>query len=415
METKMPLTEILDHVEVEEPVPVALAVADTGPVQTDMGLVLTYKVLPVTISHGEGVSVWDTDGKRYLDMYAGHAVASTGHAHPHVARAIADQASKLIFYSNVVDLEIRERAAEKLLSYVYAPGGISKALFANSGAEAIENALKMAVLQTGRKKLIAFEGSFHGRTLLATNVTGNEKYRAQAPYRIDDVTIVPFGDTEAALAAIDEATAAVVLEPIQSMAGCREAEPEFYQAIRAKTTEVGAYLIYDEVQTGIGRTGRLFFSGMHGVVPDIMCLAKGIASGIPLSAVLVTKEIADRVKYGQFGATYGAGPIAMAAMLATLEVVENEGLLARVLEVSAYLVDALRQTPGVEAVQGMGFLLGVRTAIPAAELQSRLLEKGVIVGTSDDPSVIRLLPPLVLRREGAEEFMAIFTEVVGSR
>jgi acetylornithine/succinyldiaminopimelate/putrescine aminotransferase len=192
------------------------------------------------------------------------------------------------------------------------------------------------------------------------------------------------------------------------MAGCREASPEFFKAIRARATETGAYLVYDEVQTGMGRTGRLFFSGMHGVVPDIMCLAKGIGSGIPLSAVLVTKAIADRVKAGQFGATYGAGPIAMAAMLATLEVIENEGLLARVTEVGAFLVEALRATPGVEAVQGTGFLLGIRTAVKAADLQDRLLEKGVIVGTSDDPYVIRLLPPLVLRRAEAEEFMAIF-------
>jgi acetylornithine/N-succinyldiaminopimelate aminotransferase len=410
METNMPPIEILDHIEVEEPVPVALAAPDTGPIATDMGLVLTYKVLPVTLTHGEGVYVWDVDGKRYLDMYAGHAVASTGHAHPHLVRAITEQAGRLIFYSNVVDLEIRERAAEKLLSYVYAPGGISKALFANSGAEAIENALKMAVLQTERKKIVSFEGSFHGRTLLATNVTGNEKYRNQAPYKVDDVVIVPFGDAAAACAAIDENTAAVVLEPIQSMAGCREADAEFFKAVRARTTEVGAYLIYDEVQTGIGRTGRLFFSGLHGVVPDIMCLAKGIGSGIPLSAVLVTKAIADRVKAGQFGATYGAGPIAMAAMLATLEVIENEGLLARVTEVSAYLIDALKSTPGVEAVQGMGFLLGIRTAVKAADLQDRLLAKGAIVGTSDDPHVIRLLPPLVLEREQAEEFMAIFRE-----
>jgi acetylornithine/succinyldiaminopimelate/putrescine aminotransferase len=339
-------------------------------------------------------------------------VASTGHAHPHVARAIAEQASRLIFYSNVVDLEVRHRAAEKLLSYVYAHGGISSALFANSGAEAIENALKMAVRQTGRTRIVAFEGGFHGRTLLACNVTGNPKYRTQAPYALSDVVFCPFGDAEALAALVDDDTAAVVIEPIQSMAGCRTAEPEFFTALRDLTEKHGAYLVYDEVQTGIGRTGKMFFAGRYGVVPDVICLAKGIGSGIPLSAVLVTKAIADRVEYGEFGATYGAGPIAMASMLATLEVIEDEGLLANVADTGDLLAGELLKTPGVEAVHGLGFLLGVRTGTKAAELQATLLERGVIVGSSDDPSVLRLLPPLVLRRAEAEEFLSVFAEAL---
>lgn len=396
-----------DRQDVQEP-PVFLL----KPRHAEMGFVKTYKTLPLTIERGEGVYVWDTEGRRYLDMYAGHAVASTGHAHPHVARAISDQAHRLIFYSNVVDLEIRHRAAEKLLSFVYTHDGINSVLFANSGAEANENALKMAVLQTGRKKIVAFEGGFHGRTLLATNVTGNQKYRDQAPYRIDEVAIAPFGDVEALRALVDDETAAVIVEPIQSMAGCRMAGPEFYHALRETTRACGAYLVYDEVQTGIGRTGRMFFSGRHGVVPDIICLAKGIGSGVPLSAVLVTKEIADKVQYGEFGATYGAGPLAMAAMIATLEVIEREGLLARVGEVGAWLAHALEATPGVEATYGLGLLLGVRTHAPAAELQKRLLDRGVIVGGSDDPHVMRLLPPLVLTREQAEEFMTVFEECI---
>ena len=380
--------------------------------EADMGFVKTYKTLPITVERGEGVYVWDTDGNRYLDMYAGHAVASTGHAHPHVAKAIADQAHTLIFYSNVVDLEIRRRAAEKLLSYVYSHDGINSVLFANSGAEANENALKMAVLQTGRKKLVAFEGGFHGRTLLATNVTGNEKYRRQAPYHIDEVVILPFGDVEALREAVDGETAAVIVEPIQSMAGCRMGEPAFYHALRETTSAAGAYLIYDEVQTGIGRTGRMFFAGRYGVVPDIICLAKGIGSGVPLSAVLVSKHVADRVQYGEFGATYGAGPLAMAAMIATLEVIEHEGLLARVEETGAWLAGSLERTPGVEGIYGQGLLLGVRTTLPAAEVQRRLLERRVIVGTSDDPHIFRLLPPLVLTMDEAADFMRIFEECV---
>jgi acetylornithine/N-succinyldiaminopimelate aminotransferase len=225
--------------------------------------------------------------------------------------------------------------------------------------------------------------------------------------------ILPFGDTAAALDAIDGDTAAVLLEPVQSMAGCRMAAPEFYRALREATAEHGAYLVYDEVQTGIGRTGNMFFAGRHGVVPDIICLAKGIASGVPLSAVLVSKAIADRVQYGEYGATYGAGPIAMAAMLATLEVIVSESLLANVEETGAFLAAGLARMPGVEAVHGLGFLLGVRTSRPASELQAALLERGVIVGTSDDPAVVRLLPPLVLRRAEAQLFLETLADVLG--
>lgn len=405
--------ELMEPMEIdmsEEPMPKPITWYTPPPAEMDF--VRTFKPLPISLERGEGCYVWDSDGKRYLDMYAGHAVASTGHAHPRVASAIAEQASKLIFYSNVVELEIRRRASEKLLSYIYAHGGITSVLFANSGAEANENALKMAVMQTGRQKIVAFEGGFHGRTLLAISVTGNEKYRKQAPRELADIVIIPFGDVEALEAAVDDQTAAVIVEPIQSMAGCRMADEEFYHALRETTAAHGAYLIYDEVQTGVGRTGRMFFAGRYGVVPDIICLAKGIASGIPLSAVLVSKAIADKVKYGEFGATYGGGPIAMAAMLATLDVVESEGLLANVDAIGGYLREKLEALPGVEGVQGLGFLLGIRTSRPASELQAALLGRGVIVGTSDDPNILRLLPPLTLGQAEADEFLAIFAELL---
>lgn len=375
-----------------------------------MTFIKTYKTLPLTLDHGAGAYVWDTAGKRYLDMYAGHAVASTGHCHPKVTAAIAAQAEKLIFYSNVVELEIRARAAEKLLSY--APVGLTDLLFANSGAEAIENALKMAVLQTGRKRIITFDCSFHGRTLLAANVTGTEKYRQQAPFQLPEIVVANFADKEGIRSLINADTAAVIIEPVQSMAGCRRAAPGFYWLLRELTEKHGAYLIYDEVQTGIGRTGKLFFAGRYGVVPDIVCLAKGIASGVPLSAVLASKRLADKVEYGQFGATFAAGPLAMASMLATLEVIEQEQLLTRVKSVGAYLKEALSGIPGVEEVRGLGLLLGVKTAWPAAELQARLLERGVIVGTSEDRQVMRLLPPLILTIEQAEEFVTTFKEIV---
>lgn len=368
----------------------------------------SYKTLPITVERGEGCRVWDEQGNCYLDMYAGHAVASTGHCHPRVVSAISEQASRLIFYSNVVDLKVRREATELLLSY--APVGIKHALFANSGAEANENAMKMAVLQTGRHKIVTFKGGWHGRTLLALNVTANEKYRRHAPYIVPEIVDCPFGDIVAARRAIDEQTAAVILEPVQSMAGCRTASAEFFQELRELTQHTGAYLIYDEVQTGIGRTGSMFFAGRYSVIPDIISLAKGIASGVPLSANLVATHIAERVEYGQFGATYGAGPLAMAAMKATLEVIAEEHLLERVVEVSAYLRNAL--TGLVQEVLGIGHLIGVRTTVPAIELQKRLLERRVLTSTSDDPYVLRLLPPLTLTIPEAEEFMATFKEAL---
>lgn len=374
-----------------------------------MSFVRTYKTLPITIVRGEGCFVWDTAGTKYLDMYAGHAVASTGHSHPHVVSAIAGQAQNLIFYSTMVDVAIRHEAAAKLIAH--APAPLTSVLFANSGAEANENALKMAILQTGRKKIVTFAGGFHGRTLLAMNVTANPKYHKQLPYVIPDIEVCPFGDLAAIRKAIDSDTAAVILEPVQSMAGCRTASPEFFQELRALTSQHGAYLIFDEVQTGIGRTGKMFFSGHFDVVPDIVTLAKGIASGVPLSAVLVSQTVADRVQYGEFGATYGAGPLAMAAMKATIEVIEQEQLLDRVTKVSTYLRHLLDQLPEVIEILGLGLLIGVKTSLPAAELQARLLKQGVIVGTSDDPHIIRLLPPLTLTQVEVDIFLKAFSSV----
>lgn len=413
--TLVPDAQFLEEAGIEEPyseVPPPVVYSDPVSRGPEMGFVRTFKALPLNLSRGDGSWVWDCDGRRYLDMYSGHAVASTGHAHPHVVEAIAGQASRLIFYSNVVDLDIRKRAVEKLLSFISSPDGITHALFANSGAEAIENALKMAVLQTRRKKIVAFEGGFHGRTLLATNVTGNPKYRGQAPYALDQIEILPFGDVDALHGAIDEGTAAVVVEPVQSMAGCRTASAAFFRALRELTANTGTYLVFDEIQTGIGRTGRMFFAGTHDVLPDIVCLAKGIGSGFPLSAVLVTSAIAERIEYGQFGATYGAGPMAMAAMLATLEVIEREGLLANVSTLADRLVTELLKLPGVEAIDGLGFLIGIRTKAKAADIQKRLLDAGVIVGTSDDPFVVRLLPPLVLSADEAAHFLSVFARIL---
>ena len=363
----------------------------------------TYKKLPLVIERGEGPYVFDVSGERYLDLYGGHAVASTGHSHPHVVEAIARQAGRLLFYSNVVYSDVRARAAEKLVTAAGAP--FHQAFFVNSGAEANEAALRMARRATARKNVVALLGSFHGRTLGAASVTGLSHYRPEGAS--EDVRFVEPGDVAAMKAAIDASTAAVILEPIQSMAGVKEPAADYFRALREMTRSAGALLIYDEVQTGAGRVGSYLYSGLHGVHADLVSLAKGIASGVPMGAVLATEAVAVTVKSGDLGSTFGGGPLASAALVATLEVFEREGILARVQETSSWLVAELGRVPGVGEVRGRGLLLGLALSRPAAEVQKRLLEHRIITGTSDDPNVLRLLPPLVLRREDAAPFIDV--------
>ena len=375
-------------------------------------LLKTFKRFSLDLARGEDVYVFDVEGRKYLDFYAGHAVASTGHCHTRVVRAIQDQASKLIFYSNVAGLRLRDEAAALLISK--APTGFTQVLFANSGAEANENALKMARRHTGRAGVVAMTGGFHGRTAGAVSVTGVEKYRTSSVPLVPGVTFVPFGDLEALAAAVTPDTAAVILEPIQSMAGVKTAPPEYFRGLRALCDKAGALLIYDEVQTGIGRTGTMFFAGRHGVLPDLITLAKGIASGVPLSAVLVRDFIAAKVGYGDYGATFGAGPIAMAAMKATLETIDDERLLDNVTRTSDHAHQRLSAVPGVREVRGLGFLLGLKIDGDAAKAQADLLGRGAVVGTADEPGVLRLLPPLTLKPLHVDALAGMLGRVLGS-
>lgn len=368
----------------------------SNPVEADP-LLKTFKRLPLELARGEDVYVFDVEGKKYLDFYAGHAVASTGHCHPRVVRAIQEQAAKLIFYSNVAGLRLRDEAAALLVSK--APAGFPQVLFANSGAEANENALKMARRHTGRTGIVAMTGGFHGRTAGAVSVTGVVKYRSASVPLVPGVAFVPFGDLDALANEVGKDTAAVILEPIQSMAGVKTADAGYFKGLRSICDKAHALLIYDEVQTGIGRTGTMFFAGRHGVLPDLITLAKGIASGVPLSAVLVRDFIAGRVAYGDYGATFGAGPVAMAAMKATLEVIEDEKLLENVNRTSEAARRKLGAIAGVREVRGLGFLLGLKIDGDAAKAQAELLRRGAIVGTADEPGVLRLLPPLTLKPE----------------
>lgn len=371
---------------------------------------LTYTRWPITLARGEGSTVWDETGRAYLDLYGGHAVASTGHAHPEIVRAIAEQARKLLFYSNVVSLSIRTRAAEAIVRN--APAPLSRVFFVNSGSEATENAMRLARRSTGRTDVISCEGAFHGRTADAISAAGLEKYRRLGEPNVPGHRLVRFGDLAAVDAALDDRVAAVLVEPIQSLAGVVTASADYFRGLRRLCDAGGARLIYDEVQTGFGRTGTFFFAGRHGVVPDLVALAKGIGSGFPMGAVLVSEEIAAAVKPEEYGTTFGGGPLACAAAEATVRVIEEEGLLENVREGSRRLSEGLRGLPGIREVRGEGFLLGLLLDRTGKPVRERLLEKGFLVGGSDQPDVLRLLPPLVLRREEIDRFLLALTEVL---
>jgi acetylornithine/N-succinyldiaminopimelate aminotransferase len=382
----------------------------TTPVSSLSAELPTYTRWPVEVERGEGSTVWDTSGKSYLDLYGGHAVAATGHCHPKVVAAIREQAGRLLFYSNVVALPVRARAAQAIAAE--APAPLSKVFFVNSGTEANENAMRLARRATGRADIVSCGGGFHGRTADAISAAGLPKYRELGRPNVPGHRIIPFGDLAAAEAAVDENVAAILIEPIQSLAGVVTAPPEYFRGLRKLCDERGAKLIYDEVQTGFGRTGTFFFAGRHGVVADLVTLAKGIASGVPMGAVLVSEEIAEPVKPEDYGTTFGGGPLACAAAEATVRVIAEEKLLENVRAGSRRLVEGLSRIPAVCEVRGEGFLLGVVLDRPGKPVRQALLERGFLVGGSDLPDVLRLLPPLVLTASEIDRFLEAFQRVL---
>src|SRR6185437_13062371 len=378
--------------------------------------IATYKKMGIAVERGRGSWVWTSEGDKYLDLYGGHAVCATGHSHPHVVEAIKEQADKVLFYSNLVYSEIRGRAAKKLASV--APEPLSKVFFCNSGTEANENAMRMARMATGREKIVTFTGGFHGRTADSISATFLGKYREIGKPNVPGHVQAEFGDIDSVRAVADDDTAAIMLEPIQSMAGVRMAEPEFYSSLRSLCDERGIVLIYDEVQTGVGRTGEWFFAGSDAgarVVPDIITLAKALGSGIPVGACLVTEKISSQIKENDLCTTFGGGMMAMAAVTATLEAIENDGLLENVKTIETYLRQRLAEVPGVAAVHGRGFLLGLEFRTPAATIHKAMLDRKIITGTSSDPKVLRLLPPLCLNNNQVDLFVEALRETTAGR
>ena len=374
-----------------------------------MDLYNVYPLFNINIVKGEGCKVWDDKGTEYLDLYGGHAVISIGHAHPHYVECISSQVQKLGFYSNSVINTLQTAVAEKL-------GRLSgyedySAFFVNSGAEANENALKLASFTNGRTRVISFKKSFHGRTSLAVEVTDNAKIIAPINNN-NHTTYLPLNDIEAVRAELAKGdVAAVIIEGIQGIGGIVVPQPEFLQQLQEECTATGTILVLDEIQSGYGRSGKFFAHQWAGIRPDLITVAKGIANGFPMGALLISPKFTPI--FGQLGTTFGGNHLACAAAQAVLDVIENENLLENVNKVGDYLMTELKKIPAIKEVRGKGLMIGLEFEEPIKEIRTKLLfEEHVFTGVSGT-NVIRLLPPLSLSMEQAQDFIARLHKVIG--
>lgn len=354
-----------------------------------------YPYLPFKPESAEGVYLM-AGGRRIIDFYGGHAVAGLGYGHPDIVRTLEAQARTLFFQSNAVALDVREAAARRLVDF--APAGLDLVFFANSGAEANENALRLACRLTGRGRILAIEHGFHGRTAAAAAVTWSAVGKWYGfPRTPFDAGFIPRNDIGAAEALIDDSVAAVILEPVQGQAGAFDLDPAFLRGIAAACRRHSALLIADEIQSGMGRCGAPFAIELSGVSPDMLTVAKALGAGFPCSALMMTPAVAAGLKHGDLGTTFGGGPLASALMSTVIEVIRRDRLIDNVRTLSQEIIAAMPLGP-VQAVQGRGFLLGLRCRKPAKQVLNELLERDILVGTSADPHIVRLLPPLTLQR-----------------
>lgn len=373
-----------------------------------MTLFDVYPLFDVNIVKGKGCHVWDEKGNEYLDLYGGHAVISIGHAHPHYVEAVSNQVAKLGFYSNSVINTLQRDLAEKLGAMC---GYDDYQLFLiNSGAEANENALKLASFYNGRTKVISFAKAFHGRTSLAVEVTNNPKIIAP----INDnghVTYLPLNDTEAAKAELSKGdVCAVIIEGIQGVGGIQVPNAEFMKELRRMCDETNTVLILDEIQSGYGRSGKFFAHQYMCIKPDMITVAKGIANGFPMAAVLISPKFTP--VYGQLGTTFGGNHLGCAAAIAVLDVMKEENLIENAAKVGAHLMEELKSFKGIKELRGLGLMIGMEFEEPIKEIRSKLLfEQKVFTGVSGT-NVIRLLPPLCLSMAEADEFLERLHKVI---
>jgi acetylornithine/succinyldiaminopimelate/putrescine aminotransferase len=372
-------------------------------------LAKVFAQYPVEVAHGEGVWLHSRDGRKILDFYGGHAVAGLGYGHPRWLAALERQARQMAFQTNALPMLVRERAAARLVKF--ANLRLDTVFFVNSGAEANENALKLAFKLTGRTKAVALEQSFHGRTAAAGAVTHGalEKWYGfpRTPF---DVTFTSRSDVSGVERAIDRDTGVVIVEPVQGVGGAYALGKPMLLALRQRCDEVGAVLIFDEVQCGLGRTGQPFAANYYGVTPDILTTAKALGNGFPVSALMLSRRIAEKLKNDDLGTTFGGGPMACAMAEAVIDVIESESLLANVRTVSQYILSTCMVGP-VLGWQGAGFLLGLKTSRPAKEVQAALLEKNILTGTSGDAHILRLLPAYILNEGHVDQLAAALAQI----
>lgn len=371
-----------------------------------------YPLNDVTITRAQGSYVWDENGVQYLDLYGGHAVISIGHTHPHWVKRIEDQLRKISFYSNSVHIPLQAELAEKLCKV---SGKENYQLFlCNSGAEANENALKLASFHTGRKKVIAFNKGFHGRTSLAVAATDNKNIVAPVN-ETENIIFLPFNDEAALEKCFKEEgknIAAVIIEAIQGVGGIRLADDSFLQKIRSLCDEYGVVYIADEVQCGYGRSGKFFASDYAGVDADIYTMAKGMGNGFPIGGILIAPKF--EAKYGMLGTTFGGNHLACAAALAVLEVIEQENLIGQSKQRGTYLLNRLKSIDGLENIRGRGLMIGFDVPEQLKNLRKNLLWEHHIFTGEAKPNVIRLLPSLAISRKQVDEFLDVLKEEVES-
>jgi predicted acetylornithine/succinylornithine family transaminase len=382
-------------------------------------LINNYNRAPIVMSRGEGCVLWDVEGRRYLDMTAGIAVCVLGHGHAGLSQAIGLQASRLHHTSNLYFIEEQIRLAELLFRRAFK----GKAFFCNSGTEANEAAIKLArryqIVVQGKPErldLIAFENGFHGRTLGALSVTGQQKYRQGFGPLLSHVRFIPFGDVEAARKAVTEKTCAVIIEPIQAEGGINLPPPGFLQELRRICTERGALLIFDEIQTGVGRTGTFYAFEREAMIPDILTLAKGLAGGVPMGAMLANDEVERAFEPGTHAATFGGNPLAAAAALYIQQAIEEQDLLSRCQDSGAYLGSALlrladRRRPKTRGARGRGLLQGLVLEGEAGPVVARARDRGLLLSVAGG-NVVRFAPPLIVSRAEIDEAIAILDPVL---
>lgn len=373
-----------------------------------MKLFDVYPLYDITPVRGRGSWLWDDKGRKYLDLYGGHAVISIGHSHPHYVNRLQRQLKELAFYSNAVKMPLQEKLAE-LLGEI--SGYSSFNLFlSNSGAEANENALKLASFHNERKKIVAIKGAFHGRTSLAVAATDNPAIQAQVNLGVS-VDFVPMNDAEALSSAINEEVCAVIIEGIQGVAGIYEPTSEFLQLARQLCTQKGCVLILDEVQSGYGRTGKFFAHQHSPIQADIITIAKGMGNGFPIGGTLISPDF--QAKYGMLGTTFGGNYLACAAAISVLEVIRDENLFANAEAMGDYLLQKLKGIPGIKEVRGKGLMLGIELSVSCAPIRLALLkEHGIFTGNASQPNTLRLLPALNVGKQELDVFIdALKTEL----